>query len=121
MPKRYFSRVSPIAGTGICTRVTRTWVPPAVPAVASLLLAVLWGFAVFGGWSQQAFCGGLRPSLDCADRIVSVTALSAMVALFAAGATGIAWFGRRESLFGVAVGAWLTALAVLFVGGLAAQ
>ncbi|GAB3150231.1 hypothetical protein GCM10027161_49010 [Microbispora hainanensis] len=122
MPKRYFSRVSPFPGAGICTRVTRTVVPPAIPAAASLLLAALWGFAVFGDWSTQAFCatsGG--PSPGCADRIASVVTLSVMVGVVAVCATGVAWLARRESLYGVAVVAWLVALVVLFVGGLTAQ
>ncbi|MEU6412090.1 hypothetical protein [Microbispora sp. NPDC046933] len=102
--------------------MTRTVVPPEILAAASLLLATLWGFAVFGGWSRQAFCTtGLGSSPDCADRIASVIALSVMVAMVAACATGVAWLGRRESLHGVAVMAWIVALAVLFVGGLAAQ
>ncbi len=122
MPKRYFSRVSPFPGAGICTRVTRTVVPPAIPAAASLLLATLWGFAVFGDWSRQAFCTtSLGASPDCADRIASVIALSVMVGAVAACVTGVAWLARRESLYGVAVAAWVVALAVLFVGGLAAQ
>ncbi|OPG06247.1 hypothetical protein [Microbispora sp. GKU 823] len=102
--------------------MTRTVVPPAIQAAASLLLATLWGFAVFGDWSRQAFCvTSLGPSPDCADRIASVIALSVMVAVVAACATGVAWLARRESLYGVAVGAWVVALVVLFVGGLAAQ
>ncbi|MEV4456308.1 hypothetical protein [Microbispora sp. NPDC049633] len=102
--------------------MTRTVVPPAIQAAASLLLATLWGFAVFGGWSRQAFCvTSLGPSPDCADRIASVIALSVVVAVVAACATGAAWLGRRESLYGAAVVAWVVALVVLFVGGLAAQ
>ncbi len=122
MPKRYFSRVSPFPEAGICTRVTRTVVPPAIPAAASLLLAALWGFAVFGDWSTQAFCTtSLGPPPGCADRIASVVALSVMVGVVAVCATGVAWFARRESLYGVAVAAWVVALGVLFVGGLTAQ
>ncbi|MEW9532515.1 hypothetical protein [Microbispora sp. NPDC049125] len=101
--------------------MTRTWVPPAIPAVASLLLAALWALSVFGGWGQEAFCSGAQPSLDCTDRIASVTVVSWVVALAATGMTGVAWLTRRESLFGVAVAAWLVALAVLFVGGVAAR
>ncbi len=122
MPKRYSSRVSSFGVRGICTRVTRTVVPPAIQAAASLLLATLWGFAVFGGWSTQAFCTtSLGPSPDCADRIASVVALSVLVGVVAAGATGVAWLGRRESLYGAAAVAWVVALVVLFVGGLAAR
>lgn len=121
MPKRYFSSVSPFTCLGISPRVTRTWVPPAIPAAVSLLLATLWGFAVFGGWSRLAFCAGPEPSSDCADRLAPVASLSELVALVAAGLTGFAWFARRESLYGVAVGAWIAALAVLFFGGLAVR
>jgi len=102
--------------------VTRTEVPPAVQAAASLLLATLWGFAVFGGWSQQAFCpADPEPPPHCADRIAGVIALSVMVAIVAAGTTGVAWLARRESLYGAAVVAWVAALVVLFAGGLAVQ
>ncbi|GGO20835.1 hypothetical protein GCM10010116_41900 [Microbispora rosea subsp. aerata] len=122
MPKRYFSRVSPFPGVGICTRVTRTVIPPAVQAAASLLLATLWGFAVFGDWGIRAFCeASPARSPECADRIASVIAVSVMIAVVAVCATGTAWLARRESLYGVAVAAWGVALVVLFVGGLVAQ
>ncbi|MEU7888532.1 hypothetical protein AB0B54_23770 [Microbispora bryophytorum] len=102
--------------------MTRTVVPPAIPAAASLLLATLWGFAIFGDWGRQAFCmTSLGASPGCADRIASVIALSVMVGVVAACATGVAWFARRTSLYGVAVAAWVVALVVLFVGGLVAQ
>ncbi|WP_432926727.1 hypothetical protein ACQPZZ_36745 [Microbispora sp. CA-135349] len=102
--------------------MTRTVVPPAIPAAASLLLATLWGFAVFGDWGRRAFCEtSLEPSPGCADRIASVIAVSVVVAVVAACLTGMAWLTRRESLYGVAVVVWAVAVGVLFVGGLAVQ
>lgn len=80
------------------------------------------GFAVFGDWSTQAFCTtSVGPSPGCADRIASVVTVSVMVGVAAVCATGFAWFARRESLYGVAVAAWIVALVVLFVGGLTVQ
>jgi hypothetical protein len=90
-------------------------------AVASLLLAALWGMSVFDGWSRQAFCPGAEPSPDCAARIAWVAVASGVVALFAAFATVAALLTRRENLLAVAVAAWAAAVGVLFVGGVAVR
>jgi hypothetical protein len=113
--------VSRFQGAGICTRVTRTWVPPSIATVMSLLLAALWGLSVFDGWGQEAFCSGDSLSWECADRLALVTLVSGAVALLAASMTVAAWLGRRQSLFGVAMAAWLAAVGVLFVGGVVAR
>ncbi|MBP2705599.1 hypothetical protein JOL79_17440 [Microbispora sp. RL4-1S] len=101
--------------------MTRTWVPPALPMVACLLLAGLWGMSTFDGWVQNAFCSGASSSLECGDRLALVSTVSAGVALFAGMTTAAGWIGRRDDLLGVAVAAWLVAVGVLFVGGIAVQ
>ncbi|WP_157099924.1 MULTISPECIES: hypothetical protein [Microbispora] len=101
--------------------MTRTWVPPVIPAVACLLLAALWGMSVFDGWGQEAFCPGAPSSWECADRLTMVIMVSGLVALAAVAVTATAWLARRESLFGTAVLLWLAAVGVLFVGGVVAQ
>ncbi|MEZ0075215.1 hypothetical protein [Planotetraspora sp. GP83] len=100
--------------------MTRTWVPPAIPTVASLLLAALWGLSVFDGWGMDAFCSNADSYVACADRIATATLLSAAIALVAATSTAAAWITRRAALLGVGVGAWVLAVGVLFVGGVVA-
>lgn len=95
--------------------------PPAIPTVASLLLAALWGLSVFGGWGTEAFCSGAESSPACADRIASAILLSAVIALLAAASTAAGWLTHRSALLEVAVGAWVLAVGVLFVGGVVAQ
>jgi len=42
----------------VALRQTGEWrISPAIPAVANLVLAVLWAFTALGGWAEQAFCG----------------------------------------------------------------
>ncbi|GII29232.1 hypothetical protein [Planotetraspora mira] len=95
--------------------------PPAIPTMASLLLALLWVLSVFGGWGVEAFCPAADSPGTCADRIASAAVVSGVIALFAAVSTAAAWFTRRQGLLGVAVIAWVVAVGALFVGGVIAQ
>ncbi|GAA4569935.1 hypothetical protein [Planotetraspora kaengkrachanensis] len=95
--------------------------PPAIPATASLLLAVFWALSVFGGWGVEAFCPAAQSPGACADRIASAVRVSGGIALFAAASTTAAWFTRRQGLLGVAVLSWVAAVGALFVGGVIAQ
>jgi hypothetical protein len=96
-------------------------VPPAIPTMASLLLALLWALSVFGGWGVEAFCPAAGSPDGCVDRIASAAVVSGVIALFAAASTAAAWFTRRQGLLGVAVITWVAAVGALFVGGVIAQ
>ncbi|GII58487.1 hypothetical protein Pth03_68760 [Planotetraspora thailandica] len=95
--------------------------PPAIPTLVSVLLGLLWGLSVFGGWGVEAFCPTAASPAECADRLATVAAFSSVIALFAASATAAAWWTRKEELLGVAVLAWVAAEAALFLGGVIAQ
>ncbi|MFI9596896.1 hypothetical protein [Nonomuraea sp. NPDC052265] len=102
---------------------------PMIPTIASSLLAALWGLSVFAGWGLEAFCAGGEPSSACSRRLGTVSTVSGLFAAVAACSTLAAWlipasrqdprtFGR---LIGAAVGAWIVAGGVLFLGGLFAR
>ncbi|MDP9848487.1 hypothetical protein [Streptosporangium lutulentum] len=97
-------------------------ISPAIPVVANLLLAALWGFSVFAGWGPEAFCseGG------CVERLDGVSRLSALFAVIAACCTAGAWLAPRArrdedrltALMIAALAVWVIAEGILFVGGL---
>jgi len=106
--------------------VLRLRVSPIVPTVASFLLAALWAASVFAGWGLQAFCAGDESPSTCAQRLDTVSTVSALFAALAACCTAAAWlfpWSRADSrtfarLMGVGVLAWIVAEGVLFLGGL---
>jgi hypothetical protein len=108
-------------GDGYLYGVVRTWMSPQIPTIASLLLAALWGLSVFAGWGLEAFCADPDPGSDCAARLDAFSAVSAAFAVIAAVCTIGGWFLQRAVLLGIAVGAWVAAVGVLFVGGIVAQ
>ncbi|WP_440103492.1 hypothetical protein [Streptosporangium sp. H16] len=97
-------------------------ISPVIPAVASLLLAALWGFSVFAGWGFEAFCS----DPGCVAGLAGVVRLSSLFAVVAACCTVAALLapGRRDAgsrftaLMTAAVIAWVVAEGVLFAGGL---
>ncbi|MEU8384522.1 hypothetical protein [Streptosporangium sp. NPDC048865] len=96
-------------------------ISPVIPAVAGLLLAVLWGLSVFAGWGVEAFCS----DPGCVDRLGGVVRLSSLFAVVAACCTVAALpagrrgdRGRFTALMTAAVAAWVVAEGVLFAGGL---
>lgn len=101
---------------------------PIIPAIASLLLASLWGLSVFAGWGLEAFCAGGESAASCARRLGSVSAVSGLFAVLAACCTAGAWLvpqARQDPrvftwFMGAGVAAWIAAGGVLFVGGLLA-
>jgi hypothetical protein len=101
--------------------MTRTWVSPVIPMVASLLLAALWGLSVFAGWGLEAFCSDGESRKACAQRLDVVSTVSGLFAVVAASATAGAWLTRRPGLLPLALVAWVAAEGVLFVGGMVAQ
>lgn len=114
-------RVLRFLGAGTSSGVTRARVSPVIPTIASLLLAALWGMSVFAGWGLEAFCADEETSRACAARLDTVSTISGVFAVGAAGCTVAAWLTGRTVLLGVAVGAWSVAVGVLFVGGVIVQ
>ncbi|GAA0435356.1 hypothetical protein GCM10010160_73050 [Acrocarpospora corrugata] len=106
---------------GYLEGMTRAWVSPVIPMVASLLLAALWGLSVFAGWGLEAFCSDGESRRACAQRLDMVSTVSGLFAVIAASATAAALLTRRGGLLPVAVVAWVAAEAVLFIGGMVAQ
>ncbi|MCP2337136.1 hypothetical protein [Actinomadura rupiterrae] len=106
------------------------WISPAIPTVANCVLAALWGFSAFGGWSDDAFCGQ-APTHDaeCGDAVLRYVWLSAPAAFVGAGISVMSWLlpgvRRRPDMLDrnltIAVGFWVFAEAVMFVGGYLAK
>jgi hypothetical protein len=109
--------------------MARMWIAPVIPVVANLLLAALWGLSVFAGWGLEAFCSTGEESDACGSRLGNVAVMSGIFAIAAACCWAGAWIvpgvrrdPRRFSvLMSTAVGAWVAAEGVLFVGGVATQ
>ncbi|WP_204029619.1 hypothetical protein [Sinosporangium siamense] len=99
---------------------------PAIPTVASLLLAALWALSVFAGWGFAAFCESGDLVAECERRLGFAVTLSGVFAVVAAVCTAGAWLAfaihRNLSRFnigmGVAIAAWVVAEGVLFIGGM---
>ncbi|SDH45387.1 hypothetical protein SAMN05421505_11631 [Sinosporangium album] len=97
--------------------------------MASLLLAVLWGFSVFAGWGLEAFCPIEKRDGGCFARLGVVAAVSSLFAMVAGCCTAAAWLApsvRREVArfrvaIGVAIAAWVAAEGTLFIGGMLIQ
>ncbi|MEV4255050.1 hypothetical protein AB0J52_18000 [Spirillospora sp. NPDC049652] len=111
-------------------RSNSRWLSPAIPTVATCVLAALWGFSAFGGWSDDAFCGE-APTHDaeCGDALLRYVWLSVPAAFVGGGIGLMSWLlpgvRRRPPLLirnlTVAIGFWVTAEAILFFGGLLAK
>ncbi|MEV5571121.1 hypothetical protein AB0L06_13815 [Spirillospora sp. NPDC052269] len=107
-------------------RSNSQWLSPAVPTIANCVLAALWGFSAFGGWSDDAFCGsGAAHETDCGDAVLRYAWLSASPAFVGAGIGLTSWLlpsvrrrpARLNRNLTVAIGFWVFAEAVMFVGG----
>lgn len=100
----------------------RVTISPAIPTVAVVLLAALWGLSVFAGWGLEAFCADGESSGECAKRLDAVFTFSGLFAVVAGSAAVFAWlFAPRRAfmpLMRVAVVGWVAAEAVLFAGGM---
>ncbi|GII79610.1 hypothetical protein Sru01_45920 [Sphaerisporangium rufum] len=94
--------------------------------MANLLLGGVWTLSVFAGWGLAAFCGADESPDACIGRLTVVSTLSGACALVGAIGTlaGLLppimrrYPEKSLRLLGVAIAAWLIALAVLYVGGL---
>ena len=115
----------------VVSRRPSEWrISPAIPAVANLALAALWGFTVFGGWAEQAFCGvGDAPDPACADGVhkaalVSQVAMVPAVGIIVVAAAFHALRRGRDRLTGMLTAAtafWVLAEGIVFLGGHLAQ
>jgi hypothetical protein len=105
-------------------------VSPAIPTIANVALAAFWGFSALGDWGSAAFCGApeVRDS-GCAGVFDVAVALSFVPAVLATVIVLVAWLlpkvrrdaGRLDGLLTAAAFLWVTAEAILFIGGYIAQ
>jgi hypothetical protein len=110
-------------------RQNRWWISPAIPTIANVALAVLWGFSAFGGWGTAAFCGADAVAEDCANGVGLAAGVSAMPAAIAAALALGSWLSpairrdpdRLDGLLSLAAAGWLIAGAIVFVGGYLAK
>ncbi|WP_147268245.1 hypothetical protein [Spongiactinospora rosea] len=90
--------------------------------MAVLLLAALWGASVYAGWGLEAFCTPGEPGDQCARRLELVSTISGLFAVVAGSCSVAAWLTRSPRAFLplmiVAIGSWVTAEALLFLGGM---
>ncbi|GAA5073111.1 hypothetical protein HNP84_009266 [Thermocatellispora tengchongensis] len=100
----------------------RVGLSPAIPTVAVLLLAALWGLSAYAGWGLEAFCADDESSRSCAERLETVASFSGLFAVVGAGCAAVAWLIPAPRgfmpLMGTAIAAWVVAEAVLFAGGM---
>jgi hypothetical protein len=107
----------------------RWWVSPAIPTIANVALAALWGFSALGGWGTSAFCGDETTQQICADRIDLVISVSGAPAAMGAALALGSWAvprvrrdaDRLDTVLSLAAILWIIAGAILFVGGYLAQ
>lgn len=101
-----------------------------MPTIANCVLAALWGFSAFGGWSDEAFCGrSSAHDAECGDAITRYVWLSAPVAFVGAGIALMSWLlptvrhraGLLDRNLTIAIGFWVFAEAVMFLGGFLAK
>jgi hypothetical protein len=106
------------------------WISPAIPTIANVVLAALWGFSAIGGWGDAAFCGEEeRHDPGCGAGFDDAVRYSAPVAVLAAAVAVTAWSmpgvrrrpDRLDALLSVAALLWVLAEGVLFVGGYLAK
>jgi hypothetical protein len=109
-------------------RQGRWWISPAIPAIANVALAALWGFSAFGGWGTAAFCGDAA-GRSCVDRVDVVVGVSAVPAAAAAALALCSWAfprirrdaDRLDTTLSLAAVLWIVAEAILFIGGYLAK
>lgn len=111
-------------------RSDRWRISPAIPTIANLTLAALWGFSAVGGWGEAAFCGE-ADHLDqhCADRFDRTVVISLTPAALATVLALAAWAlppirrlpDRLDSLLISAAVLWVLAEGILFIGGYLAK
>ncbi|MFI0355979.1 hypothetical protein [Actinomadura sp. 9N407] len=107
-------------------RMSGWWISPALPTIANLLLAALWGFSTAGGWGEAAFCADAGVSGDdCAADFQLAVLFSLPPAVLATVIVLISWGlprvrrrpGRLDALLTVAAALWVLAEGILFLGG----
>ena len=121
----YVSHVEAMPG-----RSNGWWISPAIPAIANLALALLWGFSALGGWGDAAFCGEAENHDPvCGTGFGHAVGVSAVPAMLAVLVALTAWAtpavrrspDRFNGLLAAAAGLWVLAEGILFVGGFLAQ
>jgi hypothetical protein len=111
------------------SRQGRWWISPAIPTIANMTLAALWGFSAFGGWGEAAFCADDAKRPNCVDSVDFVIGVSAVPAVLAVVVALGSWAlpgvrrnaDRLDDLLSVAALCWIAAEAILFVGGYLAK